>query len=1258
MKHFFTNYFVLTLILLVSINMSWAQQKSSAPAKRSHVKDIKIVKPIFNSQAAIAKQTRAVNNNALDFDGSDDVINMNGNMKLTGSAYSLEMWIKPNASNEQFIVYHGWGCITCPSWSLNIGPDLTCGVDVGTYNKITFQIGNEFVAQTGNVAVGSWTHVAVTYDGTDIKMYINGILDATLTTATTISDNGFCVLGGDPGCGWTRQPFNGKLDEIRVWDHALLVSQIQANINTNLIGDEVGLVEYYQFNQGTSGADNSVETVLLDKTANVHNGDLYNFTLNGSTSNFVTSTVPTIGFGDQVLTTAFSNLTHNMVDINAEITNIGSSNADERGVCYATHAGVSTADLKISETGNFGLGTYNIPLSGLTANTTYYAKSYSINFFGLSYGNEVSFTTLPNPNDLKFISLTAGDVPYTNTENVSVTFTNIGANPQTGFDLAYTYNGNTTTENYSGTINPGDTVSYIFTQIIDMYELKVYNISANVVLVGDDNNTDNSGSIQVNTEYVTIGSGTSTGFSIPIEPYYGYSYSQSIYLKSEVGGAGYINKVAFYYAPAPGFEGMSVSNQWKIYLSNTLKNDFINGDDWINISNFDTVFDATIASPTTAGWLYFNIAPFYYDGIGNLAVAVEENQFNYDEDEDEFAVTPVSTNRTIYHYDDNFNADPYSPPSASIQGAIPNFRFSYATSNDLSINDIVIGTKPPYTNAENVTIKIKNNGLNAQSGFNVSYTYNGNITTETYSGTINPNQEVNYTFANTVDFSAAASYSVLANSILLLDQNSTNDTIVRKFNSIVNANAIVFDLGSNNVSVADADSILTPSLLTFETWINSNSNNGSFAIYKSDWTDGWGLSADGNGSSQTNVRFFIGNSWGGSNVSYTIENNNWYHVAGTFDGTDMRLYVNGIEVGSIVSSMPINKISSNLFIGDDGSGYNNFEGALDEIRIWNKVLTAQEIKANMNLRNIPAQANLLLNLDFNQGIASGDNTSISTIWDKSGSNKDGLLAGFNLTNGNSTSNLINSEVVFIDQAPVNKNSCDYAANELSITATGTPSIAYQWLFSNDNGVSFSNLIESAEFVGTQNDTLTVDFTALNESYLYICKIIDGFYETTSDTVKIIKLAVPPTPIITFDGVLHSDAVSGNQWYKNGVLIPSATNQDYTPIADDTYYVVVTSVDNCASIASNTINVMTTGMENISTSNIEVYPNPTAGIVNINFANKNVELINVNDLAGRIIFETKNASEMKTINLSKYENGIYFIKIKTDKETSTIKIVKE
>lgn len=75
-------------------------------------------------------------------------------------------------------------------------------------------------------------------------------------------------------------------------------------------------------------------------------------------------------------------------------------------------------------------------------------------------------------------------------------------------------------------------------------------------------------------------------------------------------------------------------------------------------------------------------------------------------------------------------------------------------------------------------------------------------------------------------------------------------------------------------------------------------------------------------------------------------------------------------------------------------------------------------------------------------------------------------------------------------------------------------------------------------------------------------------------------------------------------------------------------------------------------------NINIYPNPTTGIINFNFLNSDVEKISILDVTGKIIIEKSVNSQTDNIDISNYANGLYLIKLQTDKELFTKKIIKK
>ncbi len=73
---------------------------------------------------------------------------------------------------------------------------------------------------------------------------------------------------------------------------------------------------------------------------------------------------------------------------------------------------------------------------------------------------------------------------------------------------------------------------------------------------------------------------------------------------------------------------------------------------------------------------------------------------------------------------------------------------------------------------------------------------------------------------------------------------------------------------------------------------------------------------------------------------------------------------------------------------------------------------------------------------------------------------------------------------------------------------------------------------------------------------------------------------------------------------------------------------------------------------------KIYPNPTNGIVNLEFTNHNITQIMIYDLTGKTMIEKINIQQNEMLDLSSFVSGIYIIKIQTDNEIFTTKIVKE
>ena len=127
-----------------------------------------------------------------------------------------------------------------------------------------------------------------------VKFYLNGTLftSASYTTAVSVAALPYS-LGGWLNGGTPDRLFNGKFDEVRIYNAALTPAQIQADMFSTASALPANLKAYYNFDQGTAGGNNASQTTLADQSGNGNTGTLTNFALTGTTSNFVRS-FPTI----------------------------------------------------------------------------------------------------------------------------------------------------------------------------------------------------------------------------------------------------------------------------------------------------------------------------------------------------------------------------------------------------------------------------------------------------------------------------------------------------------------------------------------------------------------------------------------------------------------------------------------------------------------------------------------------------------------------------------------------------------------------------------------------------------------------------------------------------------------------------------------------------------------------------------------------------------------------------------------------------
>jgi hypothetical protein len=150
--------------------------------------------------------------------------------------------------------------------------------------------------------------------------------------------------------------------------------------------------------------------------------------------------------------------------------------------------------------------------------------------------------------------------------------------------------------------------------------------------------------------------------------------------------------------------------------------------------------------------------------------------------------------------------------------------------------------------------------------------------------------------------------------------------------------------------VSDSASLHLTLGLTLEAWVYPTSLNGWMnLIYKPIGSSGWSYVLQGATAYAGEVPSLYFSSASGNLLAPSpVPLNTWSHVAGTYDGTTMSFYVNGVLVSSQPQTGAITPSTDALSLGGNPGGA-NWNGLLDEVRIYNRALSATEIQADMNI---------------------------------------------------------------------------------------------------------------------------------------------------------------------------------------------------------------------------------------------------------------------------------------------------------------------
>jgi len=241
-------------------------------------------------------------NYALDFDGTDDYLDCGDAFQLKMSnQMTMEAWVNPYQYSDKGMI-------------VNKGGEYQMGVFNDGSLRWAFANSGWAWHNTGaTIPLNSWTHIAITYNSGTRKTYLNSILVETYSGSGNIGDSNSSANNLFIGWqqGFANAPWPGLIDEVRIWNIERTQGQIQSNMNTELYGNEVGLVAYHRFNDGPGSS------VATDNSMNGNNGSLMNMAPN---TDWITPGGPVTVAGASVITLTVSDESGNSSSCQASVT--------------------------------------------------------------------------------------------------------------------------------------------------------------------------------------------------------------------------------------------------------------------------------------------------------------------------------------------------------------------------------------------------------------------------------------------------------------------------------------------------------------------------------------------------------------------------------------------------------------------------------------------------------------------------------------------------------------------------------------------------------------------------------------------------------------------------------------------------------------------------------------------------------------------------------------------------------------------------
>ncbi|MBI2024266.1 LamG domain-containing protein [Candidatus Giovannonibacteria bacterium] len=206
---------------------------------------------------------------ALSFDGVDDLVNAGSAsvLNMTGP-HALSAWVRRDGTGT---AYTSYVLIAGKFDGDDNGYGLFYKASTGDFSAAVRSGGGFFESVFSAGGTGEWYHLVERFDGTNVKLYINGVEKDSDAAGISGSNVNFNIGGGWFKAGGYQSRFNGLIDDVRVYNRALSADEIKRlyrigatlHVNTKINNDSLakGLVGYWSFDgkdiYGTKATDRS-----------------------------------------------------------------------------------------------------------------------------------------------------------------------------------------------------------------------------------------------------------------------------------------------------------------------------------------------------------------------------------------------------------------------------------------------------------------------------------------------------------------------------------------------------------------------------------------------------------------------------------------------------------------------------------------------------------------------------------------------------------------------------------------------------------------------------------------------------------------------------------------------------------------------------------------------------------------------------------------------------------------------------------------